>query len=453
MVWEDVLQRFVQQRPIPVMLRATLENVLPDSFFDALFEGQAQQQYTRQLTFSCLASLLSQVVLRVRPSVRAAAADRGLPASLSAVYAKLRGVEPAVCQALVQQAAGRLAGLFAHWPGAVRPDPVAGLRLRVLDGNYLAGTDRHLKPLRGSGAAALPGMVVALRDDRTGLLTHLLCREDAYTNERALLDEVLAWLQPDDLALADRNYCTPDFLRGVAARGAFFLVRHHQQLHLQALSPLAPAGVTARGEVYEQRVRLGVAPAGPECRCLVLRLFRPTRDGETEVVLLSNVPADQADALRLVELYLRRWTIERSWQELTEQLRCEVDTLAYPRAALLGFALAVLAYNLLAVLKGALASAHGQQKVDEELSGYALAEQVASAYEGLTVALPAEVWQRFGQMTAAQLADWLRQVAAGLRWQRFRKSKRGPKKPAQVKRTRRGAHRSTARLLQDRQKK
>jgi len=47
------------------------------------------------------------------------------------------------------------------------------------------------------------------------------------------------------------------------------------------------------------------------------------------------------------------------------------------------------------------------------------------------------------------LARWVRETAAGLDWKRYRKNKRGPKKEAHVKRTRRGAHRSTARLLKE----
>ena len=42
--------------------------------------------------------------------------------------------------------------------------PVPGLRLRTLDGNFLAGTDHRLACLRDSGAAALPGMALVVRD-------------------------------------------------------------------------------------------------------------------------------------------------------------------------------------------------------------------------------------------------------------------------------------------------
>jgi hypothetical protein len=454
MLFDPVFARFVERAPICVMLRASLEHLFAAEALDALFERTAQVQSTRELTFSSIATLLCQVVLRVKPSVHAAYRDHPkLPATVKSVYEKLQHVETAVSTALVEDTARRAGLVLDCWPHARATDAVAGLRTRVVDGNFLAGTQRRLKVLRPSGAAALPGMVVALRDDRTGLLSRLLLREDAYTNERAVLAEVLDWLAADDLLLADRNYCTLDFLRDIATvKRAFFVIRHHKQLHTHALDEWRYVGRTATGEVYEQRVRLGAAASGPVCRCIRIVLARPTRSGESEVVLLSNVPAERASAITLADLYLRRWTIEGSFQELTDLLKCEVNTLGYPKAALFGFSLAVCAYNVLAVLKGALAAVHGPVKVEAELSSYALTEQIASTYHGLSIALPAGHWVGFGRLGAAQLACWLEEMAAGLPWARYRKSKRAPKKPAQVKRTRRGAHRSTARLLQKRQK-
>jgi len=366
MLGDVLLQRLTEQAPFCAMFRATAENLLAAPLVDALFERTAQVQWTKELTFSTLADLLCRVVLRVRPSVCAVhRLDGPFPVSLTAVYAKLQHVEPAVSEALVAQTAARAAAILAAWPAALRPDPIAGLHLLTVDGNYLAGTEHRPLPLRHSGAACLPGMSVVLRDDRTGLLSRVALREDAYTNERALLDEVLSWLGPNQLLLGDRNYCTLDFLAGLADRQAFYLIRHHQQVQLSPQGPLQPKGQTATGVVSEQRVRLS---SGRRCRLVRIRLFQPTREGETEIRLLSNVSARKANAKTLADVYVRRWRIETSFQELTDLLRCEVDTLAYPRAALFGFALALVAFNLMAVLKGALASVQGQAVVEQELS-------------------------------------------------------------------------------------
>ena len=48
----------------------------------------------------------------------------------------------------------------------------------------------------------------------------------------------------------------------------------------------------------------------------------------------------------------------------------EINTLGYPKAALFGFCLALVAYNMLAVVMAALRSVHGAECIDQELSLY-----------------------------------------------------------------------------------
>jgi hypothetical protein len=164
--------------------------------------------------------------------------------------------------------------------------------------------------------------------------------------------------------------------------------------------------------------------------------------------LLTNVPLKQLSARRAAEIYRTRWRIETAFQELTESLRCEINTLGYPKAALFGFAMAVVSYNLLVLTRAALASGLGEEVGGvEALSSYHMATQVAAVAEGMMIAVPPSVWQRFVAMTAAEFAAWLHEVARGIDWRPYRKRPRGPKKPVVMKRTSRGAHRSTAREL------
>jgi hypothetical protein len=459
---DEVFERFCEGSPFSVMARATLEHLFADSFLDRVFEDHAQVQYTKELAFSTVASLLTSVVLRHRPSVRNAYLRHGhVEANLKSVYEKLQHVEPAVCSALVHHTAARARQVLDRWPAALRPDPVPGLRTRILDGNYLAGTQKRLAVLRHDGAAALPGMGVVLRDDRTGLLAEAALRQDAYTNERALLGDLLAWAEPGDLFVGDRNFCWADFLFGLMDRGAHFNVRHHESVTLTELTPARHVGTGRTGEVYEQEVQIGPEGDRRAVRCITVRLFEATEDGDVEVRLLSDVPAEKADAMVLADLYLRRWRIENAFQEMTEQLRCEVDTLGYPRAALFGFSLAICAYNLLAILKGAMASVHGQQEVEKKLSTYMMAQEISQDSSGLDKALPGSFWQgRFARMSGGGLADWLAGMARRVPWEVYHKAKRSPPKkkdpapiatadPPKKKGSRRRTHVSTARALDE----
>jgi hypothetical protein len=103
--------------------------------------------------------------------------------------------------------------------------------------------------------------------------------------------------------------------------------------------------------------------------------------------------------------------------------------------------LAAVAYNVLVVTRAALVSGLGAElEGPETLSSYHMASQVAAVEEGMLIAVPASVWQQFVEMTAAQCAGWLYDIARQIEWRAYRKTPRGPKTPVVRKRTRRGAH-------------
>ena len=442
---DEILQRFVDQAPIAVMTRASIVRTIGCSTLDDIFERNAVDQYTRELTFSTLTQLMSKLVFCVYPAVNSAYQHTpGIPVSVQSVYGKLNGLETGVSEALVAETAASMGEIIKSLPYALVEDPVKGLRLRTLDGNALAGTDHRLECLRGCGAAALPGLSLVVRDDRTGLLSHVVSCEDAYTNERALYAQILALVERDDLWLGDRNFCTSKYLEGIASRGAYFLIRHHASTPLHPLGPESRRRSTPDSFISEQQVRVGSL----ECRCIIIRLKKPLEDGTTTIRLLTNVPEKRLKACKAAEIYRTRWKIERAFQDLTDALQCEISTLGYPKAALFSFALAMVAYNVLVLTRAAIKAALGEEMGGEAaLSNYHLALEVSTVDTGLSIAVPASSWDRFLKMTAAEFAAWLYEVARHIDWRVYRKRPRGPKKPVTVKRTSRGAHRSTAREL------
>lgn len=448
-IMDEILQRFLKHAPATVLTHAILARTVGDSALDDIFERHASDQYTRALTFSAITRLMTRVVLQAYPSVHAAyREDENVSVSVTSVYNKLNGLEPSVSRGLVAETARSMEATIMALPFPPA-ESLEGMRLRTLDGNFLAGTDHRIDCLRDSGAAALPGMSLVVRDDCTGLLTHIVPCEDAYTNERSLHTAILPLVEANDLWLADRNFCTVDYLGGIESRGAYFLIRHHAGTTLHPLGRESRARKHADGTISEQRVRVGWL----KCRCIIIRLKKPLRDGTTELRLLTNVPPEQLSARRASELYRTRWRIETAFQDLTVSLRCEINTLGYPKAALFGFALAVVAYNALVVTRAALASGLGEEIGGvEALSNYHIAVEVAAVEEGMAIAVPPSVWQPFVDMAVAEFASWLHEVARHIDWRKYRKSPRGPKKPVTVKRTSRGAHRSTARELSKSQK-
>src|SRR5438874_1844969 len=278
------------------MARATLEHALCPQDLDALFARCAESQYTRDLLFSTAVDLLASVVCRVRPSVHAAyqASDRDIAVSVTSVYNKLAGVEPQTSAGLVRFCAARLAPVIA----ALAPAPgwLGGYRARLLDGNHLAATQHRLKETRTQAAGPLPGFCLVVLDPVTGLADDVFPCADGHAQERALLGDVLASVRKRDLWLGDRNFCLARFLLGIALRGGAFIIREHQHVRCAAAGKLCCCGRVETGQVWEQPVVLSDDEGDTlALRRVTVMLDEPTRVGETEAVVLTNLPETDAD--------------------------------------------------------------------------------------------------------------------------------------------------------------
>ena len=446
-----IFQAFVQKSPIAVMAQAVLENLFQPERLDALFRRTAQRQYQRTLLFSGLIELMQAVVLGAEPTVYAAYRKRRhtLGVSDQAVYDKLDGMELGLSAALVQDAAQQAAPVIDAL-AARRAAWLPGYRVRLLDGNHLSATEHRLAELRTTWAAPLPGTALVVLEPETGLATDVFLTPDGHAQERALLDDVLAIVRERDVWIADRNFCTLKFLIAIGQRCGGFVIRQHGTLKGRLRGRRRFQGEGPTGKVYEQALELIYEGQTYRVRRVTVELTEATRDGAWCLHLLTNLPEAVA-ALQVAELYRQRWTIETLFLEVTTTLACAVQTLGYPKAALLVFCLALVAANAVAVLRAALRAAHGEDKADE-LSGYYLALEVKQVQAGMQIALPPECWEAFRRLAAPRFAAALKELAAQADLPRYRKSPRGPKKPPPKKtRYQNGGHVSTYKLLTERE--
>ena len=442
---------FVAKSPLTVMTRALLERTLQPDVLDQLFLDHARCQINHELLFSSVVDLFSQVALRINPSIRQAYLNnpQHQSVSLGALYQKINHLEPPLGPALVRYSAHHMQEIIAA-VGGVFPPWRQGYRLKVLDGNHFSGTHHRLKILRGMPAAALPGQVLAVLDPRQHLFLDLIPCEDAYTQERVLLAWVLPQVETKDIWVADRNFCTPKCLTGIDKRHGFFAIREHQQLNIRYVGDLLALGRCATGVVFEQQAEVADEQTNQSVvvRRVLVQLDKPTRDGDAEVSVLSNLPVEVADGIAIAVLYLDRWTIETAFAELTVVLRCEIETLGYPRAALFSFAVAVLAANLLGAVRAVLGSERGAFTVKEELSVFQEATDIAGVYKGMMIAIPVPEWRFWATMSLPEFVDAMRCLAGKVDWQHLQKTYASPKKPPQKRPSaRQQPHVSTQRLL------
>jgi len=450
MIFREVIERFEKKAPVAVMVRAAMENVLAAERLDAIFEKTAVRQQNKKLMFSTVADIMGLVACKIHPSPHAAyqAKQEEVAVTAKALYDKLQRMETNISRHLVRETACRM-GEVIQKTGGIREELVPRYRVKILDGNHLRRTERRIKELSELNAAPLPGHCAVVLDPQFKLVIDVIPCEDGHAQERTLLAPILNTVEPRDLWIADRNYCTAGFLFGIKKRRAYFVIRQHAQLPHELVGKRKRIGASETGMVYEQRMRIFDAEGDSmTIRRVTVELNEPTRDGEKEIHVLTNLPA-KILAARVAELYRGRWTIEIAFHELAQNLEGEIETLGYPRAALFGFCVALVCYNVLSVALAALRAVHGSETVEDKLSFYYLCDEVAGTSRGLEVV--EEYWaRRYANLTPARLARELTRIARLVYLPRYRKHKRGPKKPVTKMNKKHRGHVSTARILAQR---
>jgi len=448
----EAFRPFAEGAPCAVIVRMVLEYLIDETMLGILFAENADEQYEREITLGNLVNIMLDVACGSRRSPRAAYLARKdqIAASITAFYGKLNRTELGISEAVVEYSAKQAGPLIRAMKG-LQKEPVPGVKTYVLDGNMLAGTEHRLKPLRQTRSAALPGKSLAVYEYATGLITKVLLWEDAHSQERALLPDLE--IQSGMHLIADRNFCVTSFLLRLQQANAFFTIRRHGSSF-----PLNPAGreryrgLCPTGKVSEQKIQVTDDDGQVVFfRKITLTLDVPTRDGETEIVLISNLPA-KVHATTIAIAYRQRWTIEQHFQRLTDWLHCEISTLGQPRAALFAFSMSLVAANAFAVLIAALRAVHGEEAADN-LSYMYLVDEVGATYRGMMLALPPRRWSFIRRCPVRQTARLLLDISRHANLRVLTKSRRGPKKPQAKIPKPKTPHVSTYRVLKEAREK
>jgi hypothetical protein len=180
------------------------------------------------LLFSTVYVLMRQVVFRIQPSVHAAyrAHEAQVGTSVVSVYNKLQKIETHTSAALVRYSARQFAPLIEH-VGGVREPWLPDYQVKIIDGNAIEASEHRLQALRGVKAGALPGKSLVVYEPALGLVRDVFPCEDGHAQERSLFVAVLGTVRAGDLWIADRNFCTREFLCTMDVRGAAFVIRGH----------------------------------------------------------------------------------------------------------------------------------------------------------------------------------------------------------------------------------
>jgi hypothetical protein len=449
-----LFEALVQQTPATVALHLILDRLLPPARLDQLFHQFAQAQYQKELLFSQLVDLTIDVVLREEPSIYSAFRKHAphLSVSFKSVYNKLNAMELAISAALVHDSAIQAQSLLRSM-GALEPSGLPGYRLRILDGNGLSATEHRIEELRTLWDAPLPGKVLAVLDPTTRLVTEVFLTPDGHASERTLLPEVLQVVAREDLWIADRNFCTHGFLHQIDEREAKFVLRRHGNVGGSNPGTWGDPQEGETGQVSEQSLTIEHEGVIKLFRHIRIQLIKPTRDDDSEIYLLSNLP-ESVSSVQIARLYQKRWTIERLFGEMSEVFACEPKSLCQPKAFEFVFCLGLVASNAVQVFQAGMRLVHGEA-LWNQVSLYYLMWEVHQSSRLVRSLVEEEEWQfRRGQPEEDWLAEWMR-IGKELKVKEYQKAKTRTRQPPkkQMQRYHNGGHVSTHKILEQRKKK
>lgn len=445
--------RFIEKSPISVMARGMMERALNPEQLDQWFKKTAEVQYTRDLLFSSVFDIMSQVVCGSQKSVNAAyqASKEQIAVSVVSLYNKLNGIEVNTSAELVRYAAGAVTPVIEGLKGT-RMSPLPGYNVKLLDGNCIEATEHRIKELQSLSAGALPGKSLVVYDPVLRIPVNVFPCEDGHAQERSLLNQVLPTVNKRDLWIADRNFCTVEFTCDIDDRDAFFIIRQHGNLPYTILGKEKLTGKIETGKVFEQPIMV-IDHAGNQHRFRRIRILlkKVTRDGDKEIFIISNLSKRAGNTKVIAKLYRDRWTIETAFQELEKWFNSEINALGYPPAALFGFCVSLISYMMVSVIKAVLCSVHGTNTVEQKVSGYYLADEISGTYRGMIIAISVDEWKDFRLLSQRQFIALLKKLSKNVKLSRFLKHPRGPKKPvAKRKSDPKHPHVSTAKLIASR---
>lgn len=368
-----------------------------------------------------------------------------LKVSLQSFYAKTRGVEPAVSEALVEHSATRAIEIQDAL-GMQQWEVIPGYRCLTVDGNVLAKSDKKLGVLRDIKGAPLPGKVVARFDVQRQLFDKAYILLDGHAQESSCCNRIVSDLKSKDVLIADRHYCVVSFMEATSQANANFVIRHRGRLPGVLLGKRTLIGKIDTGTVYGQPMRLTADENAMVVRRVTVVLNEPTRDGDTEIHILTNLPI-KISGLVITNAYRHRWEEETAFNVLQMTLTCELSSIGHPMAATFLFCMSVLAYNLRQTIFAGLFAVHPEEEV-LEVSHLQVSKNVSDYTPGMLVSITSDERKTLIPTTIKGIAALLKRIASMIQLCNFKKSTRGlKKKKPHRSRNVASKHVSTAKLL------
>jgi hypothetical protein len=455
----DAFERELMRRsPLAACVLEMSDHVFDDAMLDRIYGEHRGRCYEDVLTFPTLLRLMRDALVRHGGSAHKLFVElerrQSNPIDESNFYRKLANT-PAqqVSRALLRECSTRLAELMP--PADVCPLPACfdGYQVIACDGKKIKRAAKRLKPTRGYSGKLLGAKALVAMDVRTGLAIAVSDSLDGEANDvplaPALLEQVRQVIEPPILSVWDRQFGDAGTLRLLGRRaGDAFVVRLRRGLKFTAAESSRQQHVDEQGRRIIDEV--GVLGTGKQALPGVRRVtLARVGDDEEDVQLVTNLTdQEQFAAGDLLDLYRRRWGIESVFQQVTETFALDHLIGCAPQAILLQFALCLLMYNLVQVIKAYVAE--DGRVLAGVVSTYYLFDDVRQELLAWAYHAADGTWPRTRRRDADQMRARLRELLEGS-WDPVAYTKASDKRPRKKKPKPiriSGGHTSVQRLLE-----
>lgn len=396
-----------------------LDFVADPDFLGDLFDRNRGRSYQRRITFADLVHFLADgLVLNgqsAHRTFRQAQDDGALTASIKAAYDKLARLPPALSAALLTEGTARLRTVLPAAPAEDVPASLAAVTPLAFDGKKIKAVARRLRAARAVRGQVIGGKILVAEDVRTGLAVALEADPDGEASDLKLVPGLLARTRAavagPRLWVGDRLFCDLIHLALLTEADDHFVVRHCTKVKFHP-DPDRPAksGTNRRGQTY--REEWGWLGGPTDARRRGVRRITVERPNDEDVAVVTDLTdGDLYPAADLLDLYLRRWGIERLFQKVTEVFHLQALVSARANGTVFQAALCLLLYNLTVVIRAYVAA--GAQRAAAEVSLEKLFVDMGRQLTGMmeVLGVPAVV-AHYGEVrwTAARLRTYLEDV-------------------------------------------
>lgn len=273
-----------------------------------------------------------------------------------AFYGKLRRVPSRLSEAFLREVTDRFNALFPKVVAHRIPTSFDRLEVIILDGKSLKKVAKRLVETRGTPGKLLGGKLLVAYRPRDGLVLDLASDLDGETNEAKLIPHLMPRLHVRPglakLVVGDRLFCALKHFAEFTKDNGHFVVRHARTLSFEP-DPNRPAVTTTDASnrtVVEQWGWAGKAK--DKLRRYVRRITveRPTDEAIT--ILTDLLESDLYPAADLLSLYRIRWSIESTFQKVTEIFALGRFIGSTPEATVFQASLCFVLSNVVQVLQG-----------------------------------------------------------------------------------------------------